>query len=232
MAKVCLITGTRKGIGLFLAERFLAQGFTVIGCSRRQGTLEAAGYEHFECDVSDEQAVTKMVRSIVKKHGQIDILINNAGIAAMNHSLVTPGKTVDRVFKTNVYGSFFLMREVAKAMMRKKTGRIINFTTVAVPFSLEGEAVYAASKSAVETLTKVCAREFAPYGINVNAVGPTPIKTDLIAGVPSDKIDELINRQPIQRYGEYEDVANVIDFYVRPESSFITGQILYLGGVS
>jgi 3-oxoacyl-[acyl-carrier protein] reductase len=110
-------------------------------------------------------------------------------------------------------------------------GRIVNFSTVAVPLKLEGEAVYAASKAAVVTLTEVLAREFGEMGITVNAVGPVPIPTDLLRGVPEAKLDELVRRQAVRRYGTYEDVAHVVDFFLRPESSMITGQTLYLGGV-
>jgi 3-oxoacyl-[acyl-carrier protein] reductase len=97
---------------------------------------------------------------------------------------------------------------------------------------LEGEAIYAASKAAVEMLTRVLARELAPLGITCNAVGPTPIETDLIRGVPREKIERLLALQAFPRFGQPNDVANVVDFFLRPESDFVTGQVLYLGGVS
>ena len=102
---------------------------------------------------------------------------------------------------------------------------------MAVPLKLQGEAVYAASKAAVLSLTQVLAGEFAEYGVTVNAVGPTPIATDLIAGVDNEKIDALVGRQMIHRMGTMEDVVNVVDFFLREESDFVTGQTLYLGGV-
>ena len=173
-----------------------------------------------------KEALADMRRSF----GRLDVLINNAGVAAMNHALLTPMDTVERVLGTNVAGTFLLCREAAKLMQRRKFGRIVNFATVATPFKLEGEAIYAASKAAVVTLTHVLARELADYGITVNAVGPTPIETDLIRNVPSEKIDRLIARQAIRRLGEFRDVANVIDFFLRPESDFVTGQVIYLGG--
>ena len=117
-------------------------------------------------------------------------------------------------------------------MLTRHRGRIVNFTTVAVPLKLEGEAIYASTKAAVKTLTEVLAREFATYGITVNAIGPTPIATDLIKNVPKEKIDALVNSQAIKRLGQFEDVSNVVDFFLQPKSEFITGQTLFLGGIS
>jgi 3-oxoacyl-[acyl-carrier protein] reductase len=149
----------------------------------------------------------------------------------MNHVLLTPLTTVQKIFNTNVAGTFLFCREAAKLMQRRKTGRIVNFATVATPLKLEGEAAYAASKAAVESLTEVLARELADFGITVNAVGPTPIKTDLIKSVPEEKMAVLVNRQAIKRYGELRDVSNVIDFFISDSSDFVTGQVVYLGGV-
>ena len=128
-------------------------------------------------------------------------------------------------------GCFLFCREAAKLMKKERHGRIVNFSTVAVPLKLEGEAAYVASKAAVEGLTDVLSREFADFGITVNTIGPVPIETDLIRAVPKDKIDGLVDRQSIRRLGRFEDVSNVIDFYLQPGSSFITGQCIYLGGL-
>ncbi len=230
--KVMLITGTRKGIGRYLVDYYLERGWTVIGCSRSDMDDSPEGYQHFCLDVADEHAVANMVRAVASQHGQIDCLINNAGIASMNHVLLTPLSTVKDVFGTNVFGTFVFCREVAKVMLRKKHGRIINFATVATPLRLEGEAAYAASKAAVESFTRVMAHEVAAYGITVNALGPTPIETDLIRGVPGDKMERLIARQAVKRMGTFQDVSNVTDFFLRDESDFITGQVLFLGGVT
>lgn len=230
-ASVIAITGTRKGIGRYLSEVFLERGWKVVGCSRGASDLEHPHYTHFELDVADERAVASMLRRVARDHGRLDALLNNAGIASMNHAMLTPGSTMTRVFETNVFGTFLFCREAAKLMGRRKYGRIVNFATVATPLKLEGEAVYAASKAAVVSLTEVLAREFAPFGITVNAVGPTPVPTDLVGSVSQDKMTALIARQAIPRYGTMEDVLNVCDFFLRPESEFVTGQTLYLGGV-
>lgn len=230
--RVMVITGTRKGIGRHLAHYYVEQGFEVIGCSR--GVLEDAPadhYEHIELDVGDETAVRRLFAGVRRRYGRLDALINNAGVASMNHALLTPAASLHKVLDVNVVGSFLACREGAKVMKRSGGGRIVNFSTVAVPLRLAGEAVYTASKAAVESLTRVLAREFADLGITVNAVGPTPIATDLIRNIPEKKIQALIERQAIRRLGEMQDVTNVIDFFLRPESDFITGQIVYLGGV-
>ena len=229
--KVMVITGTRKGIGRYLTEYYLKKGMNVIGCSRSESDLVNKNYEHFCLDVSDEKAVKKMMSATSKKYGEIDYLINNAGIASMNHSLLTPLSVVEKIFKTNVFGTFLFCREVAKIMSKNRFGRIINFTTFAVPFKLEGEAAYAASKAAIESLTETLAREYANYGITVNAVAPPAVKTDLIKNVPKEKLEKLLQRQAIHRFGKIEEICNVIDFFIKQESALVTGQIVYLGGV-
>lgn len=230
-AAVTLITGTRKGIGKYLALRYLALGHTVIGCSRSEPGWEHENYRHFIADVADEAQVLKIFSAISKEIGGLDNLINNAGIASMNHSMLTPLPVFAGIFRTNVMGTFLFCREAARIMQKRKYGRIVNFSTVATPLKLEGESAYAASKAAVVSLTEILAREFAPSGITVNAVGPTPIETDLIRNVPKDKISRLLARQALPRLGTMDDVGNVVDFFLRKESSFVTGQNIYLGGI-
>jgi 3-oxoacyl-[acyl-carrier protein] reductase len=230
-APVTLVTGARKGIGRSLVERYLAQGHFVVGCSRTESDLEHPNYAHHCVDVADEAGVTEMFRQVRKEQGRLDHVLNNAGIASMNHALLTPLASVRSIFETNVMGTFLLCREGARLMAKRKSGRIVNFATVATPLRLEGEAAYAASKAAVVSLTEVLAREFAPYGITVNAVGPTPVPTDLIKSVPQEKMDALLARQAIKRFGTMEDVGNACDFFLRPESDFVTAQTIYLGGV-
>ena len=117
-------------------------------------------------------------------------------------------------------------------MKKTNQGRIINFGSVATPLKLEGEAIYAATKAAVISLTEVFSKEFSDFGITVNAIAPTPIKTNLIKSVPKNKLDELLEKQTIKRFGEFKDVSNTVDYLIKPESEFITGQIIYFGGVS
>lgn len=268
MSRVFVITGTRKGIGKALAEFYLARKNVVCGCSRGKSSISHANYRHFELDVSDESAVIAMIKAIKKEFECIDVLLNNAGIASMNHLLTTPFSSVKSIFSTNFLGSFLFLREVAKVMANshkkstqisaktqntlkdkisistnlsqnptqyenlKMPFRIVNFATIATPLRLEGEAIYAASKAAIINLTQIAAKELAPFGISVNAIAPTPVPTDLIKNVPWHKINALLNQQAIKRYGKFSDILNVLEFFLHPNSDFITAQIIYLGGVN
>lgn len=188
-------------------------------------------YRHFCVDVGDEAQVKGMFFEIQKIYGKLDILINNAGIPHGNLAIFTPASLAQKMFNTNLLGTFLVCREAAKLMQGHPPGRIINMASATVPLKLEGESLYIASKMGVLGLTQVLAKELAPFRITVNAVGPTPIKTDFIQSIPKEKIRDLIDRQSIKRMGELRDVSNVIDFFIRPESDFITGQVIYLGGV-
>jgi len=226
-----LITGSRKGIGRKIAEYYLEKDHKVFGCSRNESDLNHPNYTHFILNVTDEKAVLNLFKEIRKNESKLDVLINNAGIASMNHSFLMPVETARNILDTNVIGTFLFSREAAKLMKKNKWGRIINFVTFAIPFKLEGEAIYAASKAAVATLTEILSKEYADYGITVNAVAPPAVKTDLIKGVAQEKMDNLLKRQSIHRFGKPEEVCNVIDFFIKPESSMINGQIVYMGGV-
>src|SRR6185503_6100640 len=229
--QVMLITGARKGIGRHLAEHYLSQGYSVVGCSRQTSTLDHERYTHFQLDVADEDAVKQMFADITTRHGRLDVLINNAGIASMNHVLLTSAAKAREIIDTNFIGTFLMCRESARLMKRNQFGRIVNMASVATPLKLEGEAVYAASKAAVISFTQVVAKELASLGITVNAIGPTPIDTDLIKSVPQEKLDQLISLQAIKRRGTFDDVTNLVDFLIRRESDFITGQVIFFGGV-
>jgi 3-oxoacyl-[acyl-carrier protein] reductase len=225
-----LISGASRGLGRELSRYYHSQGHTVIGCGRTE--VIDPEFDYVRADLTQEEDIVSLTGHILKTHGGLDVLINNAGVAGMNHLLLTPGRSVEKMLQLNVLANFNLTRECSKLMKHSPNGRIVNVTTTAVPLSLEGEAAYVASKAAVESFTKTFAKELSGFGITVNAVGPTPLQTDMIKNVPKEKIEKMTDLQALKHEGSIQDVANVIDFFISPKSGFISGQVLYLGGIS
>ena len=227
---IMLITGTRKGIGKDLVNCYSRKNYYIIGCSRGSVDFKLENYFHYKVNVSSEKSVKKMFLDIRKRYKKLDVLINNAGLASMNHVLLTPKSKAQEIIDTNFIGTFLMSREAAKIMKGKNFGRIVNITSVGTQMKLEGEAIYTASKAAVENLTVVTSREFSDFGITVNAIGPTPALTDLIKFVPKNKIQNIIEKLAFDRLTTIEDITNVIDFFISKKSDYITGQSIFLGG--
>lgn len=228
---IVLVTGSSRGIGKGITDSLLRDNHVVIGCSRGDKTINHCNYYHHSLSVTDEDSVLKLFQFIRKEFSKLDVLINNAGIASMNHSILTPLSTARNIFEVNVLANFLFSRESAKIMKKQNWGRIINFVTFAITFKLEGEAVYAASKAAVVTLTEILSREYADFGITVNAIAPPAVRTDLIKNIPDQTLKKLLSRQAIHRFGNPEEIYNLIRFLILPESDMITGQTIYMGGV-
>ena len=224
-----LITGTSQGLGRALAERLLADGWTVHGFARSPQTLVHANFTAHTVDITDEAAARTAV-SLVADSGRIDLLINNAGAAALNAFLLTPGSVAENLMRVNYLGTFHCLQAVGKVMVRQRGGLVVNLTTVAVPLSLEGEAAYVASKAAVEALTKVTAKEFATQGVRVVALGFGPVDTRLTRAVPKAmlaKINDAIGRP------EGTTMAQAVDFFMSRLSAadLKSGSVEYFGTV-
>ena len=232
MPRRVLITGTSSGLGQHLAEHYLAGGDLVIGCARRAATIDHPQYAHHLVDVKDEQAIAAMLAAIRAEHDGLDVLINNAGVASMNAFALTPPAAVHHIVDINLLGPMLLTHGAIRLLRKSAAGRIVNITTVAVPLRLAGETVYAASKAALESFTRGLAKEVGVFGITCNAVGPSLTPTRMTNGLPPAIRERLLSQQAVARQGSPADVANVIDFFLRPESDLVTGQIVYLGGIS
>ncbi|MDX9732181.1 MAG: SDR family oxidoreductase [Bdellovibrionales bacterium] len=232
--KTLLITGTSRGIGQALAHRYLDQGYFVVGCSRdiqgAQSFSTKKNYQHFALDLRDPTAVAHFLNSLASQHPSIYGLINNAAISSYNSALFSSLQTTRDILQVNVVSVFQLCQGVARLMYSQKSGRIINFSTVAVPLSLEGVSMYSASKAAVESLTRSLAKEFGPIGITINCVGPTVVDTDLMRQLPKRHVTQLVERQHLKEVATVDDVGNVVDFFLSEKSQMISGQTLYLGG--
>ena len=224
-----LITGTSQGLGRALAERLLADGWTVHGFARGKQALAHERFTAHAVDVTDEAAVRAAVATIAES-GRIDLLINNAAAASLNAFLLTPGSVAENLMRVNYLGTFHCLQAVGKVMVRQRGGLVVNLTTVAVPLALEGEAAYVASKAAVEALTKVTAKEFATQGVRVVALGFGPVDTRLTRAVPKAmlaKINDAIGRP------EGTTMTQAVEFIVARivAPDLKSGSVEYLGTV-
>lgn len=231
--KIVVITGTSKGIGKEAARHFLKRGCIVYGCSRGEPTIEAKTYYHEKLDVKDESAVRAWIRKIKTSSGRVDVLLCNAGYVSANLLVtMTPGNVLEQVMRVNVMGTYFLCREVAKLMMKQKEGRIVTISSMAASLHLEGTSAYAASKSAIVEITKILAKELAPFHITCNTIAPSMYMTEGVEALKDEVIERALQSLTIQRPLRLEELMHVVDFYVSKNASAVTGQVISLGLVN
>ena len=241
--KVAIVTGSSRGIGKACALRLAKDGFTVvINYSHSESEaknvlneIESFGGSGmlYRADVSKLDEVKAMMRDVSKTYGQIDVLVNNAGIVRDEYLLMLNPETLDKCFDLNVKGYFYCAQQAVLKMFRKKSGVVINMSSVSGILALAGQSVYSATKGAVNSLTQTMAKELAPYGIRVNAVAPGFIETEMLNALSDEKKQEYLNAIPMHRLGTVEDVANVVSMLASDAASYITGQIITIdGGIS
>ena len=229
---VMIITGARKGIGRYLAEYYVKRNFIVNGCSRGDNDFKINNYRHYCVDVTDEILVKNMFREIRKKYGRLDVCINNAGIASMNHILLTPLKEVQESLNTNFIGTYLFCRESVKLMQKNKYGRIVNFSSIHIPLATVGTSIYGASKAAIEQFSKILAKEVFQFGINVNILALSIVKDTGMGNVLTDEMKgKILNRSISKSELNISDVTHTIDFFINEKSTMITNQSVCLGGV-
>lgn len=235
--KVALISGASRGIGQAIAQKLSETCDVVINyassSAKAQEVLDSltpGNHKMMQCDVSSSEQVEAMIKEVVEAYGHIDILVNNAGITKDNLLLRMKEEEFDDVININLKGTYNCIRHVARIMMKQRSGKIVNMASVVGLVGNMGQANYAASKGGVIALTKACAKELAARGINVNAVAPGFIQTDM-----TDKLSEEVQAAakqniPLQKFGQVEDVANCVAFLCSEESAYITGQVLAVDG--
>ncbi|MFG6485656.1 SDR family oxidoreductase [Roseateles sp. BYS78W] len=238
---VAIVTGASRGIGAAIAQRLAADGHAVVvnyAGSRAEVEKVVAAITGrggraiaVQADVADANAARLLFDAATEAFGGVDVLVNNAGAMAgeLPHLADTSDATFDRLFDINVKGSFLAMREAAKRL--RSGGRIVNCSTSVIGLALPGYAVYAATKSAIETMTNILAKELRGRNITVNAVAPGPTATALfLDGKTPERVEQLAKMAPLERLGQPEDIANVVSLLVGPQGAWINGQTLRANG--
>jgi len=230
--RVVVVTGSSRGVGFSIANHFLAHGAQVIGLSTASCSIESNNYTHYAVRIDESDQVLAVFRGIRKRFGAVDILINNAAVLTSQHAMIMPVSSAQDMINVNFMGAFLVAKECAKLMKKKKWGRIVNISSMAVSLEPVGDSVYAGCKAALTTISNVMAKELSAINVTCNTLGISAIKSDMLAQLPEEKIDAVIASLPIPRYANFEDISNVIDFFVSEKSSYVTAQTIYLGGVS
>jgi 3-oxoacyl-[acyl-carrier protein] reductase len=238
--QVAVVTGSGRGIGHAIALRLAREGARVASVSRTESnaqktadeinSLRADAAKAYAVDVADQAAVQKAAAQIFEDFGRVDVLVNNAGVTRDGLSMRMSMEDWDTVLNTNLKGAFHFIQAVMRPMIKQRSGRIINISSIAGLTGNAGQANYSASKAGLIGLTKTLARELASRGITVNAVAPGLIETDMTT-VLSDEIRQaILQKVPLGKLGEPDDIAGAVAYLASPEAKYITGQVLTVDG--
>ncbi len=237
---VALVTGASRGIGRACAVKLAECGYDVAvnynsneaKAAEVVAEIEKLGVKAaaFKADTADLKAVQGMFREVQKTFGQLDVLVNNAGVVDDAYLLMINEDSLSKSLDINIKGYFHCAQQAALKMMSKKSGKIINISSVSSVLAVEGQGVYSATKGAVNSMTATLAKELAPRGISVNAVAPGFIATEMMDAIPEDKKQVYLKAIPMNKFGSAEDVANVVAQLCSEAFSYMTGQVIVLDG--
>ena len=231
--KKILITGASRGIGKNIALKSKENGYIVLGTSTSEEgaqALEKEGILGLVLNLNDSKSIEGFNDALIKDHSDIEILINNAGITRDNIVLRMSDEEWMDVLNVHLNGTFKISKTVLKFMLKKRWGRIINITSTSASTGNRGQANYAAAKSGVEAFSRSLAKEVGSRGITVNSVAPGYIETDMTEQINNKMKEEILKQIPLERFGRAEEVAQLIEFLITDEASYITGQTIHING--
>ena len=231
--KTALITGASRGIGNSVALEFKDKGYSVIGTATSKDgaeNLNKNGIEGYVLDLSSKDSIEEFWSSLEESRKDISVLVNNAGITRDNIVLRMSDEEWEDIMSVHLYGTFQLSKKALKMMLKSKWGRIINISSASASIGNRGQSNYAAAKAGVEAFTKSLAKEVGKRDITINAVAPGFISTDMTKNNDGVNSEYLIKEIPLGRFGEPEEVANLVYFLCSPDSSYITGQTIHING--
>ena len=236
--QVALVTGASRGIGAAIALELAERGLIVIGTATSdegaakisQALATFAGCAGKNLNVNDVEAAEALIAAIVKEHGGLQVLVNNAGITRDMLAMRLKDDDWDAVLDTNLKAVFRMSRAVMRTMMKQRYGRIVNITSVVGASGNAGQANYAAAKAGVAGMTRALARELGSRSITVNCVAPGFIETDMTAGLPEEQQKALLGQIPLGHLGKPQDIAQAVSFIASPQAGYITGQELHVNG--
>jgi len=235
--RVALVTGGSRGIGLSIGEELARAGARVALVARdgeraaqAAASLPGSGHIGLACDVGDGASVQEALRRVEESVGEVDILVNNAGITRDGLLMRMKEEDWDDVMRTNLKGAFHFAKAVSRGMMKRRSGVILNISSVIGLMGNAGQANYAASKAGLIGFTQSLAKELGSRGIRVNAIAPGFIETDMTEALSEDQVTKLKEGIPMGRLGAPEDVAHAVRFLAGPGAGYITGQVLTVDG--
>lgn len=238
--KVALVTGASRGIGRAIAEELASQGAYVIinysgneqAASEVLNTITKMGKRAslYRCNVGNYEEVKVMIDTIVKEHKSIDIIVNNAGITRDNLLLKMSEQEFDDVITTNLKGAFNTIKHASRYMLKQRSGKIINISSVSGITGNAGQTNYSAAKAGIIGMTKAVAKELASRNINVNAVAPGFIQTDMTDALPDAMKEKVLDAIPLKKMGQPEDIAKMVSFLASSQGDYVTGQVFKVDG--